>query len=125
MSKVIFDTKIINYGCDAMEALGQNLLILFGECVPEMLQDLVFIHNSNTLLEKIEKGDILEVDNVCYNIQEVGDIASKNLAALGHCTFTFGESPDDGILPGSIYIDAPKAPAVDKESRVRILRNQA
>lgn len=125
MSKVIFNTEIINYGMDAMDALEQNLLILFGQCVPEMLQDLVFIHNNNDLLENIEEGDILEVDGIRYSIKEVGEIASKNLAALGHCTFTFGENPDDGILPGSIYIDAPKTPAIHKGSIVRILKDKA
>lgn len=50
MSQVIYKTEVIRLGSEAMDALDQNLLILFGQEVPEILEDMVFVHNNNEVL---------------------------------------------------------------------------
>lgn len=58
MSQVIYKTEVIRLGSEAMDALDQNLLILFGQEVPEILEDMVFVHNNNEVLAEPKKETI-------------------------------------------------------------------
>lgn len=72
MSQVIYKTEVIRLGSEAMDALDQNLLILFGQEVPEILEDMVFVHNNNEVLAEPKKGDYLLVDEQEFEILSVG-----------------------------------------------------
>ncbi|MBS7009190.1 PTS glucitol/sorbitol transporter subunit IIA [Anaerostipes sp.] len=124
MSQVIYKTQVIRLGSEAMDALDQNLLILFGQEVPEILEDMVFIHNNNKVTAEPEKGDCLLVDDQEFEILCVGEVVYQNLSQLGHCTLTFGENPDQEILPGSIYLKALKAPKAGPGSIIQIVRHR-
>lgn len=122
MEQVIYSTEIIKQGKETKEALEENLIVLFGKDVPEILQDIVFVHNNNELKSAPQEGDWLEVDNNKYKILKVGDVVYENLSELGHCTLTFGENEDEEILPGSMYLEATKAPDVGIGSQIKIIR---
>lgn len=122
MSQVIYKTEVIRLGSEAMDALDQNLLILFGQEVPEILEDMVFVHNNNEVLAEPKKGDYLLVDEQEFEILNVGEVAYQNLSQLGHCTLTFGENQDQEILPGSIYLKSLRAPKAGVGSIIQIIQ---
>lgn len=122
MSQVIYKTEVIRLGSEAMDALDQNLLILFGQEVPEILEDMVFVHNNNEVLAEPKKGDYLLVDEQEFEIVSVGEVAYQNLSQLGHCTLTFGENQDQEILPGSIYLKSLRAPKAGVGSIIQIIQ---
>lgn len=122
MSQVIFKTEVIRLGSEAMDALDQNLLILFGQEVPEILEDMVFVHNNHEVLAEPKKGDYLLVDDQEFEILSVGEVVYQNLSQLGHCTLTFGENPDQEILPGSIYLKSLRAPKASVGSIIQIIQ---
>lgn len=122
MEQVIYSTEIIKQGKETKEALAENLIVLFGKDVPEILEDIVFVHNNNKLKSEPQEGDWLEVDDNKYKILEVGDVVYENLSELGHCTLTFGENEDEEILPGSMYLEAKKAPDIGIGSQIKIIR---
>lgn len=124
MSQVIYKTEVVRLGSEALNALDQNLLILFGQEVPEILEDMVFVHNNKQISAEPKKGDLVLVDDQEFEILCVGDVVYQNLSQLGHCTLTFGENEDQEILPGSIYLKAVKAPKAGIGSIIQIIQAQ-
>lgn len=122
MGQVIYKTEVIRLGSEAGDMLEQNLLVLFGQEVPEILTDMVFVHNNNEVLAEPEKGDFLLVDDQKFEILRVGGAVYQNLSQLGHCTLTFGENPDQEILPGSIYLKSLRAPKAGVGSIIQIIQ---
>lgn len=123
MTEAIFDTEVIRLGSCAKEMLEENMIVLFGKEVPELVEDVSFIHSSNLLKAEPRKGDFLAIGDSTFEIDEVGRLVYKNLSELGHCTIQFaGDDSDEEILPGTILVRTNDLPMIDIETQVRIFQ---
>jgi len=123
LEKVLFDTTVTRVGHEAKDMLAQSgLIVLFGLEVPEILVDIAFVHDSNALADTVSETDVLVLDGKQHPIRQVGDLACKNLAAMGHCTLHFCIDGSAELLPGSIILQTDAFPTVDLGSRIQIFR---
>lgn len=123
MANTIFDTEVIRLGSCAKDMLEENMIVLFGKEVPELVEDVSFIHSSNELKDQPEKGDLLEIGEAKFEIDEVGRLVYKNLSELGHCTIQFvKDSAEEDILPGTILIRSEKLPQIDIETTIKMYK---
>lgn len=123
MKEAIFDTEVIRLGSCAKEMLEENMIVLFGKEVPELVEDVSFIHSSNQLTAEPKKGDFLAIGETAFEINEVGKLVYKNLSELGHCTIQFAQEESEvDILPGTILVRTENLPKIDIETRVRIFQ---
>ena len=118
--ETIFDTTVTACGREASDLLDQGMLIIFGESVPDMLRDVVYVHRDATLSRDVRVGDVLTIDGDSWTVSLVGDVASQNLRALGHCTLAFGPETSASTLPGSIQLAEPLLPNPRVGSRITI-----
>ncbi|WGE41310.1 PTS glucitol/sorbitol transporter subunit IIA [Actinobacillus equuli] len=111
---IIYQTTFTKIGDFARDALAENMLITFKQGAPADLEDYCFIHSHNAVSANLQAGDIVEFDGVVYPITAVGDVASENLAALGHVTFRF-DGANVAEYPGTIHLtgEIPKNLAVN------------
>ena len=107
-------------GCDVGAFDKKNFLITFGHKTLVTLKDFCYFIDVTPLKKKIWAGDILKIDDQEYEILRIGEIASDNLAALGHITIFFTEEGE--CLPGSIRVKGKEFPKIEKESKIEILR---
>ncbi|MCI5624225.1 MULTISPECIES: PTS glucitol/sorbitol transporter subunit IIA [Anaerostipes] len=120
MSKVIFQTEIIEMG-DQIEAFfDEGMFVLFGENVPDTLKDFCYFINVKKVDGTIKAGDKLIIDEKEYLITAVGDIAQSNLETLGHLTVVFSGAKEAG-LPGSICVEAKPLPNLNLGSKIAVV----
>ena len=98
--ETIYQTIVKDCGCDVGAFDKKNFLITFGHKTLVTLKDFCYFIDVTPLKKKIWAGDILKIDDQEYEILRIGEIASDNLAALGHITIFFTEEGE--CLPGSI-----------------------
>lgn len=121
MEGVIFETEVIRLGSCAKEMLEENMIVLFGKEVPELVEDVSFIHSSNQLTAEPCSGDVLEIGCSSFEIDEVGSLVHKNLSSLGHCTIQFNPTKtEEAILPGTITVLSQDLPAIDIHTQIKI-----
>ena len=72
-----------------MHLTRRTFLITFGHKTLVTLKDFCYFIDVTPLKKKIWAGDILKIDDQEYEILRIGEIASDNLAALGHITIVF------------------------------------
>lgn len=120
--KLIYNTQITAVGDKAGDFLDNNMFIIFKENVPKELADYCYIHNENNLIENIEPGDKLYIDNTEYEITAVGDLVNKNLKQLGHITFRFS-GDKDAAIPGTLFLKNKKIVPLREGTIIKIIRN--
>lgn len=113
-----YETKVLRYGEDR-EELGDDLIILFGEQVPETLEDFCYIIDISKVNGNIEVGDVLEIGNIKSEIIGVGDQAQINLEQLGHLSIYSNINVDE-ILPGAIIISNNDKIDIEKGTSIKI-----
>ena len=101
--QIIYQTLFTKIGHSAHEAITENMFITFKEGVPKDLEDYCFIHNHGELMDEVQIGDILEINNNNYPITAVGNVANINLRELGHVTWRF-DGATDAKFPGTIHV---------------------
>ena len=119
MSKVIFQTEVIDLGEQVDAFFEEGMFVLFGENVPDTLKDFCYFINSKDVDGTIKQGDRLIIDGSEFLITAVGDIAQSNLEALGHLTVVFSGAKEAG-LPGSICVEARPMPNLVEGSKISI-----
>ena len=118
--KKIFEAKVIQVGPEAQNMIQDaNMLILFGEEVPEDLAEYCFKIDNKDLLGSIQKGGKLVVDSEEYLITAVGNVVEKNLTGLGHITISFDAS-EEGSLPGTLHVAAEKEVVIAQGTTIQI-----
>lgn len=123
MTEAIFDTEVIRLGSCAKEMLDENMIVLFGKEVPELVEDVSFIHSSNCLKAEPKKGDVLAIGETSFEIDDVGKLVYKNLSELGHCTIQFiKDESEEAILPGTILVRTDELPEIDVQTQVKIFK---
>ena len=118
--ETIYQTVVKDCGCDVGAFAEKNFLITFGHRTLVTLKDFCYFIEVTPLKKKIWAGDILKIDEQEYDILRIGEIASDNLAALGHLTIFFTEEGE--CLPGSIRGKGNGFPKIKKGSSIEILR---
>ena len=118
--ETIYQTIVKDCGCDVGAFDKKNFLITFGHKTLVTLKDFCYFIDVTPLKKKIWAGDILKIDDQEYEILRIGEIASDNLAALGHITIFFTEEGE--CLPGSIRVKGKEFPKIEKESKIEPYR---
>ncbi|MBX5451631.1 PTS glucitol/sorbitol transporter subunit IIA [Thermogemmatispora sp.] len=105
-------------GAQVPEFLPHGILIFFGPQAPAELREVSLVHTGATLQGAIEVGDWLcfreppgEGDSadretgrvLSYRVTAVGEVASANLAELGHLVVHF-DGAAEAALPGTISV---------------------
>ena len=120
MSKVIFQTEVIDLGEQVDAFFEEGMFVLFGENVPDTLKDFCYFINTKDVDGTIRQGDRLVIDGSEFLITAVGDIDQSNLEALGHLTVVFSGAKEAG-LPGSICVEAKPMPKLVEGSKISIV----
>lgn len=126
MAAVLWKTEITSVGAEAGDLLEGGVLILFGEPVPDALAEVSVVHRLGgdkaiAATDPIGPGDEVHLGDDVFTIDEVGDVANRNLADLGHIV-VYVNSPDQPLLPRAVKASGGglKAPGVgDAVSIVR------
>lgn len=116
----IYENKINGYGDLVKTFLSDGIIILFGENAPDTLKDYCYTIEVKKAVDKITTGQILEIGNRQYKITAVGDVAQKNLEALGHLTVAFS-GEDYAAMPGTIVVENSEVPEIEMGSLIKIL----
>ncbi|URL01950.1 PTS glucitol/sorbitol transporter subunit IIA [Avibacterium sp. 20-126] len=119
---VIYQTKFTKIGQFAPDALLENMLITFKQDVPSDLEDYCFVHCHGDLSAEVCRGDVLMINDNCFKITAVGEVANFNLKELGHITFRF-DSNLKAEYPGTIHLAGEVPTAIKIGDILTIIKN--
>lgn len=106
----IYRSTITTIGEGTQDMFDAGVYILFGEPVPPALADISVVHaGAKDAAPDIRPGDKLLLGGAEIVIDEVGDIANKNIAELGHAV-VYLNSPGQKLLPGAIKASSEQTP---------------
>jgi PTS system glucitol/sorbitol-specific IIA component len=108
----VYETKVVDMGAEAEMFQAENMMILFGEEVPEDLANYAYIIHVNPIDGEIKEGMTLTVADEAYTITAVGNVVNKNLGDLGHITLNFNGA-EEAELPGTLYLEEKALPNVE------------
>ncbi|AGH38053.1 PTS system glucitol/sorbitol-specific IIA component [Bibersteinia trehalosi USDA-ARS-USMARC-188] len=113
---VIYQVVVEQIGDFAQDALQDNMLIMFKSGAPADVVDYCFVHSHDDLKQPLAVGGELQINAKRYPITAVGEVASENLAQLGHITLFF-DGASEAQFPGSIHLqgDVPNEISVGSE----------
>ena len=92
-----YSTTIIDVGPDASDFLAEQMAITFAGNAPEELRSYCFV------IDKSELTSPLLIGDQEWRITAIGDVAEKNLGALGHVTLVF-DGASEPRLPGALHL---------------------
>jgi len=117
----IYEVEIISLGEDSGTMLENNIITLFAEEAPSELAKVSVVNEKSELKGKVEKGDIISIDNQNYEITAVGEIANNNIRKLGHVTLRFNGKTTTK-LPGDINLEKSEPPDLHEGTTISILK---
>ncbi|WP_376794544.1 PTS glucitol/sorbitol transporter subunit IIA [Thermogemmatispora sp.] len=111
---VKYRAVIQEIGSQVVEFLPHGILIFFGQQAPPELREVSLVHTGAALRGSIEVGDLLRFYEpaeagggggrvLSYRVTAVGEVASANLAELGHLVVHF-DGATEAALPGTISV---------------------
>lgn len=114
-----YEAQIIEIGPLVSEFTDAGILVFFGADAPEELREFAIIHDGQTLVQDVQPGDLIHLDQNSYSVLAVGEIANKNLAALGHFIVKFN-GQDTPEMPGDICAEECALPIVQLGMHLQI-----
>ncbi|WP_028707608.1 PTS glucitol/sorbitol transporter subunit IIA [Propionicicella superfundia] len=114
----IYRTTVTAVGPQATEFTAQGLFVTFGDDAPAALREFCYIVAQARTSAPIVPGQRLVIDGTEYPITAVGDVAQRNLDALGHVTVNVDGSPTPK-LAGAIHI-AGESPVIGVGTTIAI-----
>lgn len=99
----LYSIEIIQVGECALDALEDDMLILFNQSVPEDAAEYCFVHSHDELRGNVAVGGEVVIDSKSYPITAVGDAVNQNLGNLGHITLRFDSATQADFL-GSLHL---------------------
>ncbi|WP_237225039.1 PTS glucitol/sorbitol transporter subunit IIA [Rothia nasisuis] len=105
----IYSTTVVTVGPDAEMFREQDMIILFGSEAPDNLKDFCYIIERTDVAGDIIPGQQVVIGGNRYPITAVGEVAQKNLGALGHISLVFNGSTK-AEMGGTIYVDLAGQP---------------
>lgn len=100
-------------------AFGGKMLILFGNEAPDTLKDFCYGVDVNKTTETLAAGQTISFGDNAYTITNVGNMAERNLNALGHLTVLFNAA-DEEMLPGAIIVKGDEVPEINIGDKIVI-----
>ncbi|MDD4372191.1 MAG: PTS glucitol/sorbitol transporter subunit IIA [Anaerostipes sp.] len=103
-------SKITGHGAEAFSFLGDpdtNMIIIFNEGAPPILEELSVLHEVAELKEGLAVGDTISFGDAIFKISALGSEVNKTLGDLGHCTIDLngGDEPE---RPGCLAIEGER-----------------
>ncbi|AXE38488.1 PTS glucitol/sorbitol transporter subunit IIA [Acidipropionibacterium virtanenii] len=102
---VIYANTVRSVGPEAASFLSERMLVTFGDQAPDELRDFCYALPPATSTAAIGIGDALVLDGARFPITAIGNVAQKNLDALGHVTLVF-DGAGEPRLSGAIHVSA-------------------
>lgn len=116
---VKYKARVTEIGPLVTEFTEAGVLVFFGASAPEELKEFAIIHDGTELRGEVGPGDELWLDERCFRVLAVGEVANQNLAALGHFIVKFnGQTAPE--MPGDICAEAAPLPPVVVGTHIRI-----
>ncbi|EKT59892.1 PTS system glucitol/sorbitol-specific transporter subunit IIA [Providencia sneebia DSM 19967] len=116
----IFETKIIKIGDCALEALQDNMMILFRDGGPADIEEYCFIHQHGELVKELKSGATFQLGNQQFPVTAVGEVANLNLRELGHITLIF-DGQSHAELPGAVHVQGNVPASVESDVIVKFI----
>ncbi|RJX70050.1 PTS glucitol/sorbitol transporter subunit IIA [Vibrio sinensis] len=113
----LYSIEIIQVGECAVDALEDDMLILFNKSVPADAAEYCFVHTHDELRGEISVGGEVVIDNKSYPITAVGDAVNQNLGNLGHITLRF-DSADQADFVGSLHLSGAQPSTLNVGSTI-------
>lgn len=117
--KLLYENTVENKGVSVDAFKDQNMFILFGSSAPDTLKDYCYTIEVNPIIGEITEGQTVEIDGKQYKITAVGNLVNRNLANLGHVTFSFSGAENEE-LPGTISVEKITMPDLTIGSTIKI-----
>ena len=88
-----YTAQVTEMGPLTSEFIDAGMLVFFGADAPEELREFAILHDGTELKQDVAPGDMICIGDSCFSVLAVGEVANKNLSALGHFIVKFnGES---------------------------------
>lgn len=118
--KTIYENTVKSLGAMVNEFKDEGMFILFGDSAPDTLKDFCYCIDVIPVNDEIKIGQTAIIDGIEYKITAVGEIATRNLASLGHITFVFNGAVE-ADMTGSIYVENKPMPELKLGSTIKIV----
>jgi PTS system glucitol/sorbitol-specific IIA component len=114
-----YSAQITEMGPLVSEFIDAGILVFFGATAPEELREFAILHDGVELKQDVAPGDLICLGDACFSVLAVGEVANKNLAALGHFIVKFnGETTPE--MPGDICAEVQPLPEIKVGMRIEI-----
>lgn len=117
-----YEAKIKEIGEEVEIFSEENMMVIFNDTVPEELRSFAVIHEKADLQEKVETGDVLEINDERYEILFVGGKVNDTLRDIGHCTISFSGEVSEDLLPGTMCVEKKPMPELALGAAIRIFK---
>lgn len=99
-----YSTVVTRVGPLVQDFIREGRLVLFAEGAPDELHDFSVLHTPDEEFEEVAVGDRLVIGGTRFRVTAVGEVANKNLQAIGHAAFkSNGKTEPD--MPGDICVE--------------------
>jgi PTS system glucitol/sorbitol-specific IIA component len=107
-----YHANITAIGPLVSEFIEADILVLFGSNAPEELAEFSVLHDGTELAGTLAPGDTVLLGDHRFGVLAVGDVASTNLANLGHLVLKFnGET--EAEMPGDVCVEKKPIPPLE------------
>ncbi|MBA3349685.1 MAG: PTS glucitol/sorbitol transporter subunit IIA [Actinobacteria bacterium] len=115
-----YSTVVTAIGPLLGEFLAERIIVLFNEDAPEELWEFAVIHRPDDTFEEVRPGDLVRFGpNEPIRVTAVGEVANKNIAALGHAVFKCNGNTE-AELPGDVCLEQVPLPEVEVGQTINI-----
>ena len=104
-----YQAQITAIGPLAGEFIDAGVLVFFGLDAPPELAEFAILHDGSKLNSNVAPGDQLRIDGAAFAVLAVGEVANKNLGALGHLVVKFNGQTEPE-MPGDVCVEAKALP---------------
>jgi PTS system glucitol/sorbitol-specific IIA component len=106
---VRYSTVVTRVGPLVKDFVTEGRLVLFAEGAPEELHDFSVLHAPDEGFEEVRVGDSLIIGAATFRVTALGEVANKNLEAIGHAVFKANGNVEPD-MPGDICVEARALP---------------
>ena len=111
MSATKYEARITAIGPLVDEFRDNNILVLFREGAPQELAEFSILHDGQDLRAPVAPGDEIVLGDERFRVLAVGEVASGNLASLGHLVMKFNNQTTPE-MPGDVCLEVRPIPPV-------------
>ncbi|MDJ0756558.1 MAG: PTS glucitol/sorbitol transporter subunit IIA [Ardenticatenaceae bacterium] len=119
-STLKYEGTVTAIGPFVQEFLDHKIIVLFGLNAPEELAEFAILQDGTSLKEEIEAGDQVCIDETCFEILAVGEVANENLKNLGHLVLKFN-GHHEVEMPGDVCVVDQDLPPIEVGTVFKLL----